>query len=187
MKQFPSGLVKETVAWLREVPPGDDRARLIVVSAKLDDLLKRLLQAVMIHHPGGKDSLFDPDRPLGTFSSRILLAYRLGLLDRHFESFLPTLRKLRNDAAHSAQPIALGSSPHIDRVMHLHSLASQSLVWNTLQDKTPVDPKEDPSHSLFASLTVAVFNAECAVLSAKPFQVDNVCTFQQLHYDHNAS
>ncbi len=179
--EFQANLVSEIDAWFRQLTPGDDRALLIVASARLGDLLKRLLQATMIHNPGGNDGLFDPDRPLGTFSSRILLAYRLGLLDRDFESFLQTLRKLRNDAAHSAQPIALQSAPHIDRVMHLQSLASKSPLWSALPESGPTNPKENPSLSLFTSLLMAVINAEISVLSATPFEIDNACTFQAVH------
>ena len=175
LKPFPSDLVQQTVSWLEQLV-GDERLMVIVATARLDDLLKRLLQSTMLHHPGGSDNLFDADRPLGTFSSRILLAYRLGLLSREFESFLQTLRKLRNDAAHAVQHIDLTTSPHLDRVIHLQSLASKGPLWGMVEAE-PVDPKKVPVRSLFLSLMVAVFNGECAVLSAKPFKIETVCSF----------
>ena len=177
-KLFPRNLLDQTLAWFRQIV-GDERIMILLASARLDDLLKRLLQSTMLHQGGSQDSLFDNDRPLGTFSSRILLAYRLGLIDRDYESFLQSLRKLRNDAAHAAEHIDLATSPHVDRVVHLHSLASKSPLWETLNDK-PANPKTEPAAALFTALVLAVFNAECAVLSAKLFSVDTVCGFHLL-------
>ncbi|MEX1231421.1 MAG: hypothetical protein WEB58_14335 [Planctomycetaceae bacterium] len=114
--------------WLEQLGV-DERLMILLATARLDDLLKRLLQSTMLHQGGGQDSLFDPDRPLGTFSSRILLAYRLGLIDRDFESFLQALRKLRNNAAHATDHLDLSTSPHLDHIITLQRLASKSSLW----------------------------------------------------------
>ena len=73
----------------------------------------------MSHHPGGSDNLFDPDRPLGTFSAKIALAYRLNLIDRDFEHALQMVRKIRNDFAHSVSKASLSESRHKSRVEEL--------------------------------------------------------------------
>jgi len=73
----------------------------------------------MSHHPGGQDNLFDPDRPLGTFSAKIALAYRLNLIDRHIEHSLQMVRKIRNDFAHSINKASLSESHHKSRVIEL--------------------------------------------------------------------
>src|ERR1700727_2523834 len=78
-----------------------ERALVVVGAARLDVALEELLKKVLRHHPGGSDNLFDPDRPLGTFSSKISLCYRMGLLDHDFERALNLVRKIRNDFAHS--------------------------------------------------------------------------------------
>lgn len=179
MTLFPRDLLDQTLAWLEQLAV-DERLMILLATARLDDLLKRLLQSSMLHQGGGHDSLFDPDRPLSSFSSRILLAYRLGLIDRDFESFLQALRKLRNDAAHAAEHIDLGTAPHIDRVLHLHTLASKSPLWDTVNDHQATNPRTDPAAALFTSLLFAVFNCECAVLSAKPFKSDTICRFDLL-------
>ena len=44
-----------------------DRSAVILGAARLDVGLERLLKKAMSHQPGGQDSLFDPDRSLGTF------------------------------------------------------------------------------------------------------------------------
>jgi hypothetical protein len=177
-KPFPRDVLDQTLEWLEQLH-GDERLMIILASARLDDLLKRLLQATMQHQGGGQDVLFDSDRPLGTFSSRILLAYRLGLIDRNYESFLQSLRKLRNDAAHAAEHIDLATAPHIDRVVHLYSLASTAPTWSAINEE-PIYPRLDPAVALFRALVVAVFSVECAILSAKQFEVDTVCSFDLL-------
>jgi hypothetical protein len=104
------------------------------------------------------------------------LAYRLGLISPALESFLQTLRRLRNDAAHAVQQIDLSTSPHLDRIIHLQSLASKSSLWQTLVDE-PINPKTNPGASLFVSLAIAVFDGESVVRNSKPFVVDVECDF----------
>lgn len=173
---FPEDRIDRVLSWVRELDT-DARLMILVGAAYLDDLLTRMLQAAMAHQPGGSDPLFDADRPLGTFSARIQLAYRLGLLSREFESFLQTLRKLRNDAAHAVHEIDLFSSPHIDRVIHLQLLASKCPMWPFIEPN-PIDPKTDPRGALVAPLTVAVFSGECALLGTNPMKVETVCGFE---------
>src|SRR5207245_320315 len=71
----------ELVSFIGGLANEGERTLVIGGAARIDVAIERLLRAVMQHHPGGNDNLFDPDRPLGTFSAKISLAYRLGLLD----------------------------------------------------------------------------------------------------------
>jgi len=169
----------ELTAWMGALAKGDERVMILVAAARLDDDLKTLLQKVMLHDGGGEDRLFDVDRPLGTFSSRILLAFRLGLIDRECESYLQSLRKLRNDAAHSTTPIRLDLPPHIDRVTHLFSQTKKSKLWpefaEGLSGKAPT-PKTEPKSCLYFSLYIAIANLEIAIQNAKPLLEEPICT-----------
>ncbi len=184
-KEIPKGVFQRVSRWLEQLKT-DDRLMIIIATSRLDDLLKKLLQKTMRHESGGQDSLFSSNHALGSFSSRILLAYRLGLIDRDYESFLQTLRKLRNDAAHASQQMDLSTAPHIDRVICMQSLASKSPVWDDVNE-APIVPQSDPSESLFISLAFAVLCAELYVLDAKPFQVDDVCGFHMMRMAPEAS
>jgi hypothetical protein len=175
VQSLPDGKFQSILSWIRELAC-DERLMIILVASRLDDSLKEMLQRAMIHQSGSQDPLFESNGPLGSFSSRILLSYRLGLIDRDFERFLQTLRKLRNDAAHAAHHIDLRSPPHVDRVLDLHNLASRSPMWTTTF-VPPVDPKEDPSASLFSAFTMAVFLAEFALLNTEPFSVKTLWGF----------
>lgn len=166
MRLFPEERLTTVLSWVEQLRR-DERLMIIIASSRLDDLLRQTLQRALLHQPGGSDSLFDADRPLGSFSSRILLSYRLGLIDRDYESYLQILRKLRNDAAHAAQHMDLLSAPHIDRIISLQSLASRAPFW-TMLNESPVDPQVDPGRSLFRSLVIGVLIAEIAALSTEP-------------------
>lgn len=76
------------------------RSVVIVSVAKIDDLLREILTKVFLPDMRKEDSLLASEGPLGTFSSRILILFRLGLIDRATFDFLNLLRKIRNDCAH---------------------------------------------------------------------------------------
>jgi hypothetical protein len=175
MKEFPRDRMEVILAWINSLA-GDSRLMIIIAGSRIDELVKSLLQSALIHEPGGNDSLFGHDRPLGSFSSRILLAYRLGLLNRDFESFLQTLRKLRNDAAHASEQMDLAQPPHLDRIIHLQTLASASPMWSGIA-KLDLNPKINPARSLFASVAIAVLALEVSNLMIKPFENKIKCGF----------
>ena len=111
-----------------------DRSAVILGAARLNVGLERLLKKVMSHHPGGQDDLFSPDRPLGSFSAKILLAYRLGLIDRNIESLLQMIRKMRNEFAHSLETASLSDGPARSRTVEMYRLISNRLGdrWDRL-------------------------------------------------------
>ena len=108
MASFMLGLAKE-----------GDRSAVVLGAARIDVALEDLLKSIMRPHPGGSDNLFDPDRPLGTLSAKISLAFRLNLIDSEFEHALQMIRKIRNDFAHSTQKLSLSEAREKDRVMEL--------------------------------------------------------------------
>lgn len=78
---------------------------IIVASSRIDELLGAMLAKYFLEKTSKQkdnDELFDGDNPLGTFSSRIKIAYRLGLISKSFFNILETVRKIRNKSAHQA-------------------------------------------------------------------------------------
>jgi len=96
-----------------------DRATVILVVAKLDLILSQILQKHLVSIPGSKDELLDNDGPLSTFSAKIHIAYRLGLIDNLFARSLHLIRKIRNNFAHEVEGCSLNSGSHRDRVREL--------------------------------------------------------------------
>ncbi|MGC2744041.1 MAG: hypothetical protein WA672_12685 [Candidatus Angelobacter sp.] len=104
---------------MEELASEGERAAVVLGAARIDVELEKLLRKAMRHSGGGSDNLFDPDRPLGTFSAKIALAHRLNLIDNDIEHALQMLRKVRNDFAHSVSKATLSESHHKNRVKEL--------------------------------------------------------------------
>ena len=86
---------------LREVAP---RPLVIIGAAKADDLLLQILSRYLLPKrasPKDQDELLEGDRPVATFSARIKLTYRLGIIENTLYVALEQLRALRNLSAHS--------------------------------------------------------------------------------------
>ena len=86
------------------------RGAVLVGVSQVDTALERLLQAVLLPTAGHSDSLFQADRPLGSFRARISQAHRLGLIETPVEQALHTLRRVRNAYAHSSDSASLTST-----------------------------------------------------------------------------
>jgi len=96
-----------------------DRAAVILGAAKLDALLCQILDRHFLPALGSNDELLEGDSPLSTFSSRINIGYRLGLISAEFAKALHLVRKIRNSFAHDASGVTLASGPHSDRIRTL--------------------------------------------------------------------
>ena len=122
----------EMVDFVIKLAGESERSAVVLGAARIDYSLERLIKKVMHHNSGGDDNLFSPDRPLGSFSSKIALACRLGLISMDVEHALQMIRKIRNDFAHSIEGIRLKESPHRERISELKNDASKSILWATL-------------------------------------------------------
>src|SRR5437867_124895 len=85
------------VPFIEQLVRESERAAVVLGAARLEAALEKALSLLMQPSANGQDTLFDSDRPLGTFSAKIILAHRLGLIDNDFEHALQMIRKTRND------------------------------------------------------------------------------------------
>lgn len=115
-------VAKSLVPFVLAIAEEGERGAVILCVSRLDNALEALLKSVFLHHPGGSDNLLDSDRPLGTFSSRIAVCYRLGLIDREVEHCLQLFRRIRNDFAHSVGVASLSESAHKSRLAEIRRL-----------------------------------------------------------------
>lgn len=79
-----------------------DRSCVIVAATYLDELLGYLFRCFLTSPSSEKEDkdLFSGFGPLSSFSSKILLSYRLGLISNYEYKTLQTIRKIRNLFAH---------------------------------------------------------------------------------------
>lgn len=77
------------------------RAKVILSCCYLDNLLTQLLISCLAPSITKEDPLFDgPNAPLSTFSSKIELAFRMGMISDENRTSLHLVRKIRNQFAH---------------------------------------------------------------------------------------
>jgi hypothetical protein len=86
-----------------ELSGESDRAAAIVGCALLDERLRELLDEFLIQNSDGRTDLLsaeDVNAPLGSFGSRIVAAYAVGLIDKPQRDALRRLKRVRNLFAH---------------------------------------------------------------------------------------
>ena len=106
-------------AFIAEFSKESDRAAVILVGARLDYLLRELLENFLVPNTGSDDELLGTERPLGSFSGRIHAAYRLGLIRASLAHALHIFRRLRNEFAHQTAGSSVSEGPSRDRVREL--------------------------------------------------------------------
>jgi hypothetical protein len=100
-----------------------DRGSIIVAVSLLDDILNQLLKAKLAPSLDNRDEHFDTaTAPFSTFSAKIDLAYRLGLLRAEVRASFHQLRKIRNNFAHALDPKGFDSDSTKSRVSELLKL-----------------------------------------------------------------
>ena len=126
--EFISGLVAE-----------GERALVIGGAARLELALEHLLKAITITSPKDPgDELFGPDRPLGSFSAKIDLAYRLGLSDGDAKKGLHLVRKIRNDFAHASVHVRLTESKYQDRLNEITNCVRHCSLFECMEEDLQV-------------------------------------------------
>ena len=159
------------------------RGAVLVGVARVDASLERLLKAVLLPSPSGRDALFQPDRPLGSFGAKISLAHRLGLIDQPVERALHTLRRVRNTFAHSSESAALSDPGHDGALTEAYREAQANPLWAPLQQALdnargagdqPIDPT---LLDYILLITILVAFLEATALQLRPYQPPVVMRF----------
>lgn len=102
-----------------------DRGCVVLAIAWIEDDLTRVLKRFLL--PSTKthdasDELFGAQGYLGTFSAKIDLAYRLGLIQRQIHQSLHLCRRIRNDFAHLSDGLSFATRSVNDRVVEIFRL-----------------------------------------------------------------
>jgi len=104
----------------KEFAKETDRAAVILSAAMLDRVLENLLRTRLVPIPGSEDSLFNaPYAPISTFSAKIDLAYRIGLISANLCRDLHLIRRIRNDFAHDVTNCSFEHAGTRDRILEL--------------------------------------------------------------------
>ncbi len=132
-----------------------ERAAVIVGVSQLDDSLEMLLKSLFHERSDGKENLLETDRPLSTFSARISVAFRMGVIDASLEKVLVQFRKIRNDFAHMVEEVTLSRDPYRSRLNEiLDALKSPPLyveLRNYMRQRSTSDALADFTAALLCT------------------------------------
>ena len=117
-----------------ELEKESDRGAVLVGAAMLEEALKDVLEAHLVPNPGSSDPLFEgPTAPLQSFSAKIDLGYRLGLISDRFCRDMHVIRRIRNTVAHRVAGCSFEDASIADRVKALtssHGIFQRSPKWS---------------------------------------------------------
>jgi DNA-binding MltR family transcriptional regulator len=139
-----------------ELKDESDRGVVLVSAAFLDELLEELLRAHFISDSKITDELLSNSGPLGSFSARSKLAYCLDLIHETQFRDLETVRKIRNEFAHSHRPATFDS----DRIRDLcQNLKYAQLVpdWKDKSGFAQLFPGPETTRTKFVAGSLALF------------------------------
>jgi DNA-binding MltR family transcriptional regulator len=112
----------EAMDFRRTLNSETDRGCALMASAYLEDQIRELLRARFVDDAKtAEEVLNEATGPLSTFSSRINLAYLLGLISPATRRELHIIRKIRNDFAHHHRPITFSTDSVASRCLELHA------------------------------------------------------------------
>lgn len=154
-----SKLHEEYEEFFEEILNESERASVILGSSKIDFLLREILVLHFIPIARSDDDLLDSEKPLGSFSSRINMCYRIGLLDSEFCNILHLVRKIRNNFAHESEGAKLNQKPHKDRIREIDQRLKKYPIFKQAKEKL-FQNKDIYSAMYYSTLMIIVGSLE---------------------------
>lgn len=131
------------------------RPIIIVGASKIDDLLLRIIEKYFLPAREKEDELLKGDTPLSTFSSRIKLTYRLGIIDDSLFRLLEQVRKIRNLCAHSIE-FDIKKSPSREHVNEIKKNLSTKTSYTLTKSRFFSDAFNDTKELQCLLITICV-------------------------------
>jgi hypothetical protein len=154
---------QESKKWLtefiNEFLKESDRACVVLCAAKMDSLLGQILAKFLVPNAGSQDELLGAERALGTFSSRIHAAYRLGLIEADLARALHLIRKIRNDFAHDVAGTSFDHGTHKDRIRELVAPLTQFTEFHDMK-KQNFGSKPDTAGCFYVAASTVLARLE---------------------------
>jgi hypothetical protein len=158
-RPLPSHQAVTFSSFMNEFVGESDRAAVILGASKVEYLLGEILDKFLLPTPSANDDLLEGDSPIGTFSAKIKLCHRLGIIDDHFAKLLNTFRKLRNGFAHEVTSNSLNTGSARDRVAALAEPFAGTELFQSLLGKVATQMNRAQSdHGAIFRTVLAVFH-----------------------------
>lgn len=124
----------------QDVLEKSDRIRAVLLGTQIDHLLLRLLQTYLIPKKGKNDRLLDGSGFAGTFSARIELAFRIGLISPDWYHDLKIINEIRDAFAHGLAGLTL-NDPALSKLCHSLKIAYGNIRKDTKAATTVINPQ----------------------------------------------
>ena len=168
LKKRRSDAIRRATDFMMTFVVQPDHVAVILATARMDDLLADLIRFRLLPCATSKDDFLDGGNGVNSFSNRIDLAFRIGVIEPQLASVLHLFRKIRNNFAQSYTEQSLTKSPHSDRLAELELRARQHPRFDIM--KSRLEPLESCSESMKTYAICAVFaigNLESAPIVTK--------------------
>ena len=152
----------EVMNFRKSLDAETDRGCALMAAAFLDTELERLLRSLLIEDEKVAGELLGQSKAIGTFSSRIDLAFMLGLTSSLSRRDLHLVRKIRNIFGHTHLPIEFEDQSIANRCKELtHHLRDQgdaprklfisaavgllAIIHSAMDNRERIVAREDPN------------------------------------------
>ena len=156
--------LEKVIAFRETLSPETDRGCALMAAAYLDGELERLLRAAWVADSNVLNEMLGQSKPLGTFSSRIDIAFLVGLIGQQARRDLHLIRKIRNEFGHVAEPITFESQQMSSRSLEFYHT-------NRTKDANPRSLFTNAVLGVLAMIHLATHNAKRPQAAADP-QID---------------
>lgn len=95
----------EVIEFRHSLTSESDRGCALLAASYLDGEIETLLKRHFVDEPNVVAEMLSPNGPIGSFSTRIDLAFLLGLIGSTARRDLQLIRKIRNDFGHCPHPL----------------------------------------------------------------------------------
>jgi hypothetical protein len=121
-----------------------DRAAAVLTASLLENALTDMLKVYLAPSAGSQDDLFDgPMAPLHSFSSKIQISQRLGLISLKLSNDINLIKKIRNEFAHNVHGSNLESGKIREFLTHLVKSSKIIEGHNEIRNLYPEGPRGD--------------------------------------------
>lgn len=170
-------ILKQVLEFVVTIISENERVAVVMGTAQIDLALERALKCLLNPQPGGKDDLLGPEQPLNSFSAKISLAYRLGLIDADVEHSLQMLRKIRNDFANSPRTETLSQAGHQARMHEVVNSMGTGTIVNTIETSLRNKIKSPELTTFCLVVVLTLLGLEVAAIQNKRLQPSFVASF----------
>lgn len=109
---------------ITEIPKDSDRAAAIIAASLFEARLQEAIKFRMQRDPKIEERLFQPSGPLGAFSTKIDLAYMIGLISKAAHADAIHIKDIRNPFAHKLDVKNFKTNKIADKAKNLQLINS---------------------------------------------------------------